>query len=54
MGGNEINPESGLLVRGLLKENMSDELMIDACITFASAGESMSLHEYINRNERTC
>lgn len=38
LGETDIQADKGIFIRSLLKEDLSDELMIDACITFANAG----------------
>lgn len=38
LGEREPEPKSGLLVRSLLREDMSEEMVIDALVSFANAG----------------
>jgi hypothetical protein len=40
LGLRELDPEKGLLIRSLLKEDLDDKTMVDALVTFANAGQS--------------
>jgi len=39
LGEKDPSPDTGLLIRSLLQEHLSDEVIVDASVNFANAGE---------------